>query len=85
MGVDDRKMREMVSMARLEGVCIANDQNGNGYYLPENLDEYKRQYRQTANRGKKLLAQLKYLRHAIADLEDENQLELEALLKGEVQ
>ena len=84
MGVDDRKMREMVSLARLEGVCIANDQNGKGYYLPDDLDEYKRQYRQTANRGRKILAQLKALRHAIADLEDKDQLELEALLRGEV-
>lgn len=84
MGMSDRAMREAVAMARLEGVCIANDQQGGGYYLPDNLEEYKRQYRQTANRGKAILAQLKALRHAIADIEDEDQLELENLLKGEV-
>ena len=84
MGMPDRKMREVVAYARLEGACIANAQDGRGYYIPENLDEYKKQYRQTANRGKKILAQLKALRYAIADLEDKDQLELEALLEGEV-
>ena len=84
MGMDDRTMREAVAYARLEGVCIANAQNGKGYYLPENLEEYKRQYRQTLNRGRNILAQLKALRHAIADLEDQDQLELENLIKGEV-
>lgn len=84
MGMDDRTMREAVAYARLEGVCIANAQNGKGYYLPDNLEEYKRQYRQTLNRGRNILAQLKALRHAIADLEDQDQLELENLIKGEV-
>ena len=84
MGLNDRQMREAVAYARLEGICIANDQNGGGYYLPENLEEYKRQYRQTLNRGRNTLAQLKALRHAIADMEDKDQLELENLIKGEM-
>lgn len=84
MGLNDRQMRETVAYARLEGICIANDQNGGGYYLPENLEEYKRQYRQTLNRGRNILSQLKALRHAIADMEDQDQLELENLIKGEM-
>lgn len=84
MGIDDRTMREAVAYARLEGVCIANSQNGKGYYLPDNLDEYKKQYRQTLNRAKRIFAQLKPLRHAIADLEDSDQLMLEEILKGDV-
>ena len=82
MGMDDRTMRKAISYARLEGVCIANDQDGSGYYIPENLEEYKRQYRQTEKRGKVILAQLKALREAINT--DENQMDIEDLFSGEV-
>lgn len=75
MGMDDRSMRRAISYARLEGVCIANTQNGKGYFLPDSREEYKRQYKLTEHRGKVILAQLKALRQAIN--EDENQMDLE--------
>lgn len=76
MGLGDRQTRMAVSLARLEGICICNDQDGSGYYLPAEEDECRRQYRQTASRGKKILAQLKGLRDLIEKFADEEQLSL---------
>ena len=76
MGLCDRSTREAVCLARLEGACIANEQDGEGYYIPASMDEYKRQYRQTEHRGKKILAQLKGLRERMAEMADEHQLSL---------
>ena len=81
MGLSDRSMREAVAMARLEGVCIANNQDGTGYYIPENLEEYKQQYRQTKNRGRSIFAQLAAIRQGIEDLD---QGSFDDLIRGEV-
>lgn len=74
LGLSDRAMRSAVCMARLEGACICNEQDGGGYYLPETLAEYKMQYVQTERRGKRILAQLKALRHELSNIADKDQL-----------
>lgn len=78
-GGSDRQMRMAISMARLEGVCINNDQDGAGYYRPTAQDEIRRQYKQTLNRARTIFAQLKALR---AELGIEGQMTL-ADLEGE--
>lgn len=84
-GGSDRQMRMAICKARLEGVCINNDQDGSGYYIPDRLDELEAQYRQTEARGKKILAQLKAIRHEIDTIRGKDQLKLsdiEAALEG---
>lgn len=75
LGVADREARKRVSYARLEGVCINNDQDGAGYYIPLSRMELERQYRQTLNRAVKILNTLKAQRAELG--RDQNQLELE--------
>lgn len=74
MGLSDRAVREAVSLARLEGACICNDQDGKGYYIGEDRAELERQYKQTINRGRKIFAALKALRREMG--KDENQLSI---------
>ena len=76
MNTNDSGMRKAVCLARLEGVAINNDQNGDGYYLPDTLEELKRQYAQTEHRAKILLAQLKAIRNQIATLEENQGLRI---------
>lgn len=65
LDTSDRKMREMIEQARQEGMVIANDQNGKGYYCPETMEELGRCYRQSRNRTLTQLRQQKYIRRRI--------------------
>lgn len=62
LGVCDRTMRDWIETARSDGLCIANDQDGKGYYRPETLEEIQRQYFQSRNRTMAQLRQQKWLR-----------------------
>ena len=62
LGVKDRTMREWLENARLDGLVIANDQDGKGYYQPVTEEEINRQLIQIRNRTMTQLAQMKYLR-----------------------
>lgn len=62
LGVQDRTMREWLELARLDGIVIANDQDGKGYYQPVTDEEIDRQLVQIRNRTMTQLAQMKYLR-----------------------
>lgn len=64
-GGTDRQMRKVISYARLKGQRINNDQDGKGYYLPDDLDELVRQYAQMNRRAKTILAQMTALRREI--------------------
>lgn len=62
LGVCDRTMREWLEIARNDGLVIANDQDGLGYYRPVTDEEIRRQYVQSRNRTMSQLRQQKYLR-----------------------
>ena len=62
LGVCDRTMREYLENAKLDGLVIANDQDGKGYYQPVTEEEIHRQLIQIRNRTMTQLAQMKYLR-----------------------
>ena len=66
--INDRTMREWISKARSEGLVIANDQDGYGYYLPTTAEECERQLAQMMNRTMTQLAQMKYLRKKIREM-----------------
>lgn len=62
-GGGDRQMRKTIAYARLLGHRINNDQDGCGYYLPDELEELERQYKQMKNRAKTILAQMTAIRY----------------------
>ena len=76
MEMSDRSMRKAVSLARLEGLCICNTQNGDGYFLGDTVAELKKQYNQVESRGRHIFAQLNALRAEIDRL-DPNQMRLD--------
>ena len=65
LGVSDRQMRKMIEDAKRDGLVVCSDQDGNGYFLADTKDEYRRQYWQTYNRAMSLLVQLKYSRQGM--------------------
>lgn len=62
-GGTDRHMRKVIAYARLLGHRINNDQDGCGYYLPDELEELDRQYKQMKHRAKTILAQMTAIRY----------------------
>lgn len=62
LGVSDRRARHYLELAKLDGLVIANDQDGKGYYQPVTAAEIERQMRQNQSRAMSLLVQNKYLR-----------------------
>lgn len=68
MIISDRTMRKWVEKARQEGMVIGNDQDGNGYYLPESASELEGIYRQNQHRAMAILAQQKHIRKRLKEL-----------------
>lgn len=65
LGWSDRQLRRNIEQARQEGVVIANDQDGRGYYFPETREEKEALYRQNENRAMSILRQQKHIRAAL--------------------
>lgn len=63
--VSDRKMRKWIETARQEGLVIANDQDGKGYYRPTTREELEALYRQNQSRALAILRQQKHIRRQI--------------------
>lgn len=62
LGTNDRTMREWIEQARAEGMVIANDQNGMGYYRPDTKEELERLHKQNQSRALSILRQQKHIR-----------------------
>lgn len=77
LGCSDRVMRQCVARARLEGVCINNDMDGNGYYIPTHKDELLAQMKRVKSRLAAIARELKPLQDELADLEGQMSLEVE--------
>lgn len=67
MQMSDRAVRSLIEQARNEGCFIMNSQNGRGYYLPESIEDIKRQYRQDTNRALSILKRRKHMRKALKE------------------
>lgn len=65
LGWSDRILRKNIERARQEGVVIANDQDGGGYYFPETREELERQFKRNESRAMAILRQQKHLRKAL--------------------
>ena len=64
-GWPDRELRKNIQKARAEGMVIANDQDGNGYYRPNTREELERCYAQSRSRTLAQLRQQKYIRRKL--------------------
>lgn len=76
-GLHDRKVRKLIADARKEGTTILNDQDGQGYFISDDLYELRRQFNANRSRALSILRQQKYLRQKIQDAENKDQLKLE--------
>lgn len=65
--LSDRKMRRMIETARQEGMVIANDQDGLGYFIPETEEELKRLFNQNQSRALSILRQQKHIRRRLRE------------------
>lgn len=54
--VDDRTMRRCIAYARLEGVPICNDGDGNGYYIANRQEDARTVRERETRRAKSILA-----------------------------
>lgn len=66
LGVTDRTARQWLEIAKADGLVIANDQDGKGYYRPVTPEECRRQWQQNQRRAMSILRQQKYLRERMA-------------------
>lgn len=62
LGISNREVRRLVSIARRE-VCIINDQNGKGYYMPETKAEAEKWIKQETARAKSIFLGMKGARN----------------------
>jgi transcriptional regulator with XRE-family HTH domain len=69
-GWNDRLVRRRIAEARKAGLLIVNDQDGNGYYFANNIDEVRKQYKRDRARALSILARLQTARK-ILKTEDE--------------
>jgi len=69
MGVCDRAVRNLIEDARREGTIIINTGDGKGYYLSDDVEDLKRQYKLNQSRAMSVLVQQKFLRRRIKELE----------------
>ena len=69
MGLPDRTIRNMIEAARREGALIVNLGNGEGYYISEDLNDIRHQYKMNNSRAMSILVQQKHLRRRIKELE----------------
>ena len=58
----DRIIRHIIAEARRDGFIICNAQDGAGYYLSDDPDEWEAQYRQDTSRALSILSRRKALR-----------------------
>lgn len=67
LGTSARGVQQMIERARLDGHIIINDQDGRGYYISDDPDDWERQYRQDTNRALSILKRRKHLRRLLKE------------------
>ena len=76
-GLPDRRVRKLIQEARNNGEMILNAQDGAGYYISDDAEELKRQYRSNRNRAMSILLQQKYIRLRLREIETADQMTFE--------
>lgn len=72
-GLTDRTVRNIIEKLREDGHLICNDQDGNGYYLPESDADVLRQYRRDCARAMSILKRLKAFRYEVRLMEQKEE------------
>lgn len=67
-GLGDRQLREAISQAR-RTTCICNKQDGNGYYIPDQVQEIQSFIAQETHRAKSIFWSLKGARELMRQME----------------
>ena len=76
-GLSDRAIRKLIEIARNQGAVIINNQDGEGYYQSDDLQDLLAQYRTNHSRAMSILRQQKYLKRKIAELNGSDQLKMD--------
>lgn len=66
-GVTDRKVRDEIENARKNGSIILNMQDWKGYFISDNIENLKKQYKQNKSRAGSILVQQKFLRRKLEE------------------
>lgn len=61
-GLNDRQVRQAIEDLRNQGVFVVNDEDGNGYYITEDLEVLRRQYKKDTSRAMSILKRRKHIR-----------------------
>lgn len=61
-GLKDRQVRQEIEDLRNQGVFVVNDEDGNGYYITEDINTLSRQYRKDTARAMSILKRRKHIR-----------------------
>ena len=67
MNMSDRAVRSLIEKAREEGCLILNQQDGSGYYLPNDMDDIYSQYKQDTSRALSILKRRKHMRKILKE------------------
>ena len=75
-GLTDRMIRDLIGKARRH-TCIINNQDANGYYIPEDKEEVKRYIAQEEHRAKTILYRLNGAKEFYNEMEGQQVFEIE--------
>ena len=70
--ISDRTMREWIERARQEGLIIANDQDGYGYYIPRTKEELQALHKRNQNRAMAILMQQPHIKRRLKEWESQS-------------
>lgn len=68
-GIHERLVRKLIEELRGDGHLICNDQDGEGYYIAESIDEVRRQYARDRSRALHVLYRLRPFRSKLREAE----------------
>lgn len=66
-GMSDREVRKEIEKLRNDGMLICNNSDGYGYYISNDLEELKKQYKSDTARALSILKRRKYLRNYLKE------------------
>ena len=65
MGLPDRQVRKLIAKARDEGAIIINDQDGQGYYQSDDINDIEHHFYIDYSRAMKIMKRLKTSRRIL--------------------
>ena len=74
-GLSDRAVRKLIEDAR-QNCPVANLQTGDGYFIPDTIEDTERQLRASKNRAMSILKQQKALKKHLAEMHGQKQIRL---------